>query len=542
MKKILYLIKEKRPLQVRLLALFLVLIYLPILFNVFFIQRQTISAVREDKLTNIEESLHRTAASLDQTAVDIQNLLEDRASQPGIQKGVEDYYLLPEPGRDNFHLYMDRQMTDIENSSPYLRHSSVFTLEGDHFSPEDFWHEDISGSSFYQDLTAEVLEEGWHFLPSEEIYNPVYYEENSKEEISQSLVYVQSLKNLEGNALVGYLISIIDRDNFMELYQNVFIGEGGRLALWNHQEEPLNAAEEQAFPMDLRAGIFETRDFNTLVVEGEPKVFYSVSLESFPGILTARIPEAYLTHSIEGPLRLNLYLMILISTLISLWVFIEIIIISNIASQKETAHYRLTLSEELNEKLRMYKHDFSNHLQIIQGLLHLGHGDRALKYLNKISGQGKMIYDTYEIGIPELEVVMYDALQKGKEQGIEVNIQTTELPTSLPINIYDLVKALSNLIKNAVETMALYPEKHRVLNIALSEEENWYVFKVSNNIPLIPREDQSRIFEKGFTTKEKGDGFGLYMVQSLIEKHQGTVDLIVDQDGNHFYVKIPKNK
>ncbi len=542
MKKILYLIKEKRPLQVRLLALFLILIYLPILFNVLFIQRQTIATVRDDKLTSIEESLQRTTDSLDQTAVDMAKLLEDRSNQPGIQKGVEDYYQLPEQGQVNFHQYMDRQLRDIENTSLYLRHSSVFTLEGDYFTPEAFWHEDISESSFYQDLIAEALEEGWHFLPPEEIYDPVYYEEVHNREITQSLVYVQSLTNLEGNAIVGYMVSVIDQESFMELYQNVFIGEQGRLALWNHEKEPLNTAEEQAFPMDLRAEIFQTENSNTLEVGGESMVFYSVSLESFPGILTARIPESYLTRSIEGPLRLNLYLMMLISTLISIWVFIEIIIISNIASEKETAHNRLALSEELNEKLRMYKHDFSNHLQIIQGLIQLGHGDRALKYVNKISGQGKMIYDTYDIGIPEIEVVMYDALHRGQKEDIEVNIKTMELPPSLGMNIYDLVKCLTNLIKNAFEAMALHPVKYRVLTIELFEEKDYYVFKVSNNIPLISEEDQARIFEKGFTTKEKGDGFGLYMVRSLLEKNQGTVDLIVDQEGNHFYLRIPKRK
>ena len=542
MKKILYLIKDKRPLQVRLLALFLMLIYLPILFNVFFIQRQTISTVREDKLASIDESLQRTAESLDQTAVDIENLLQDRSNQPGIQKGVEDYYLLPEQAQENFQLYINRQLADLENSSLYLRHGSVFTLEGDHFSPEDFWHEDLSAGSFYQDLILEVLADGWHFLSLEEIYHPAYLEENPKEEIAQSLIYIQSLHNLDGNAVVGYIVAMIDQENIQELYQNVFIGEEGQLALWSHYEEPINVEEGQAFPPEHRTGMFQAPGFNTREVEGESMVFYSASLESFPGILTAKIPETSLTQTIEGPLRLNLYMMIFISTLISIWVFIEIVIISNIATEKETAHYRLTLSEELNEKLRMYKHDFSNHLQIIQGLIQLGHGDRALKYLNKISGQGKMIYDTYEIGIPELEVVMYDALHRGKEKDIEVNIKTMELPASLPINIYDLVKALTNLIKNAFEAMELYPEKQRTLTIELFEENQHYVFKVSNNIPLIPEEERSRIFEKGFTTKEKGDGFGLYMVKSLIEKQQGSVDVNVDDEGNHFFLRIPKEK
>ena len=540
MKKILYLIKEKRPLQLRLLALFLLLIYLPILFNVFFIQRQTINAVKDEKLDTIEESLERTANSIDQTAVGIESLLQERSDQPGVQKGVEDYPQLPEQNQENFRQFMNRQMTDIDNTSAYLRHSSVFTLEGDFFTPESIWHEDLPETSFYQSLMTEVLEKGWHFLSPEEIFDPLYYEENYQNQFSTSILYVQGITNLDGNALVGYLVSVIDMESFTDLYQMLFIGEGGKMALWSPEEASLTTEEERAFPLDLRGRIFESRDFTTLELDGESLVFYSTSLGTFPGILTARVPEASLTQSIVGPLRLNLYLMIFISTLISLWVFVEIMIISNIATEKETAHYRLTLSEELNEKLRMYKHDFSNHLQIIQGLIHLGHGDRALKYLNKISGQGKMIYDTYEIGIPELEVVMYDALMQGREQGIEVKVKTTELPVSLPINIYDLVKALTNLIKNAFEAMALYPDKHRELTMEITEDGETYGFRVSNNLPLIPEENRTKIFEKGFTTKEKGDGFGLYMVKSLIEKHQGSLELVVDEEGNHFYITIPK--
>lgn len=541
MKKILYLIKNKRPLQLRLLALFLILIYLPILFNVFFIQRQTVSAVKEDKLVSIEESLKKTGDSLDQTAARIGKLLEERSRLPGVQKGVEDYHLLPEQAQANFHDYMNRQLTDIDNASVYVRQSSIFTLEGDRFVTEDVWHENFGETTFYQDLLAESLEDGWHFLPVGEVYRPDYIESSDEyREHSEALIYVQGLQNLEGNALVGYILSTIDQRRFSELYENVFIGEGGDLSLWSDKTQSFLMKDSDSFPEDLRRRIFDSENFTTEERDGASITYYSVLLDSFPGRLIASIPESTLTQSIEGPLRLNLYLMILISTLISIWVFVEIIIISNIATQKETASYRLTLSEELNEKLRMYKHDFSNHLQIIQGLIQLGHSDRALKYLKKISGQGKMIYDNYEIGIPELEVVLYDALLQAKERDIEVHIQTTELPSSIPISIYDLVKALSNLIKNAFEAMEPYPDKHRVLSIKIFEEKDDYVFKISNNLPLIPKEDQNRIFEKGFTTKKSGDGFGLYMVQDLIEKHQGSIDLVVDDEGNHFFLRLPK--
>jgi len=69
---------------------------------------------------------------------------------------------------------------------------------------------------------------------------------------------------------------------------------------------------------------------------------------------------------------------------------------------------------------------------------------------------------------------------------------------------------------------------------------------VTDNGPGIPQELQDQVLEPFFTTKEPGEGtgLGLAMVYSIVEEHQGTLDIIspvdkVLQKGTKFVIKLP---
>ncbi len=52
-------------------------------------------------------------------------------------------------------------------------------------------------------------------------------------------------------------------------------------------------------------------------------------------------------------------------------IIIEIFILSNLMTRNEMSSYRLDVIEKMNDKLRMYKHDFNNYLQIVHSLLEM---------------------------------------------------------------------------------------------------------------------------------------------------------------------------
>jgi two-component system, OmpR family, sensor histidine kinase ChvG len=65
---------------------------------------------------------------------------------------------------------------------------------------------------------------------------------------------------------------------------------------------------------------------------------------------------------------------------------------------------------------------------------------------------------------------------------------------------------------------------------------------LGDNGPGVAPADQERLFEPFFTTKraEGGTGLGLPIARSLIEAHQGALDLVPSSEGAQFLLTVPR--
>jgi len=99
-------------------------------------------------------------------------------------------------------------------------------------------------------------------------------------------------------------------------------------------------------------------------------------------------------------------------------------------------------------------------------------------------------------------------------------------------------KVIEELLINAAE---LSHGTGGVIQLRMSRDEKNYIIEVEDNGVGIPKENQSRIFERGFTTKTTGTGQGLFYIREAVEKVlRGTISVKSEADqGTIFRIEIP---
>ena len=129
-------------------------------------------------------------------------------------------------------------------------------------------------------------------------------------------------------------------------------------------------------------------------------------------------------------------------------------------------------------------------------------------------------------------------------------VVTCQLNENLPTILADpdqLRQVFSNLIQNGIQAMsstssAEIPDggqltiKTEVLNA------DWVAISFTDTGVGIPEKDREKLFEPLFTTKAKGIGLGLALVKTLVEGHNGRVEVQSDGvpgKGSVFTIKLP---
>ena len=110
---------------------------------------------------------------------------------------------------------------------------------------------------------------------------------------------------------------------------------------------------------------------------------------------------------------------------------------------------------------------------------------------------------------------------------------------SAPMDQAQLQQVLVNLIKNAMQAMT----RGGTLTLCTGEGTDGVWVSVEDTGNGIPQEQINRIFEPFYTTKEKGSGLGLMIVQRIIRAHGGRIELESHVGrGTTFRVWLPQRR
>ena len=149
-----------------------------------------------------------------------------------------------------------------------------------------------------------------------------------------------------------------------------------------------------------------------------------------------------------------------------------------------------------------------------------------------------------EMSLVNINEIVERSLSIMERQALFQNIKIKKSYVSnLPKIVADsaqLQQVFVNIILNAAEAM----NGNGILTIStsLNGDGTFIEIKFSDTGHGIKEEDQKRLFEPFFTTKEvgKGTGLGLAISYSIIQKHQGTIEVKSEVGkGSTFNVKLP---
>jgi signal transduction histidine kinase len=116
-------------------------------------------------------------------------------------------------------------------------------------------------------------------------------------------------------------------------------------------------------------------------------------------------------------------------------------------------------------------------------------------------------------------------------------VRECQCEASILVDIGRFSRVLLNLIKNSIEAMP----KGGVLTIALYEDQDGVVFKLSDTGTGIPAHLLPRIFEPFITHgKTKGTGLGLAIAKNVVDAHSGQIEVQSEEgNGTTFKLRLP---
>jgi nitrogen fixation/metabolism regulation signal transduction histidine kinase len=102
-----------------------------------------------------------------------------------------------------------------------------------------------------------------------------------------------------------------------------------------------------------------------------------------------------------------------------------------------------------------------------------------------------------------------------------------------------LIRVITNLVKNAIQSIPENQTEKTIL-VSVKKEENNVLILVKDNGIGIEAENIDRIFEPKFTTKNSGMGLGLGIIKNIIENYKGSITFETEYGkGATFTVSLP---
>lgn len=173
--------------------------------------------------------------------------------------------------------------------------------------------------------------------------------------------------------------------------------------------------------------------------------------------------------------------------------------------------------EVMYRKMRGWRHDYHNHIQVLKANMSLGQYEQAEQYLDGLEKDLTTVDTVLKTGNVMVDAILNSKLSMIQERRIAVDA-TAIVPGDISIAGVDLAVLIGNLLDNAMEACMQVPEeKDRFIRIYVDIIKKQLYISVTNSMVGKARRTGSRYL----SGKAGNHGFGLLRIDSIVNKYHG---------------------
>lgn len=176
--------------------------------------------------------------------------------------------------------------------------------------------------------------------------------------------------------------------------------------------------------------------------------------------------------------------------------------------------------ETMYQKMRGWRHDYHNHIQVLKAHVELGRYEEAKQYLDTLNDDLTTVDTVMKTGNVMVDAILNSKLTMIREKGIQVDA-TAMVPQDVPFSGIDLSVLIGNLLDNAMEAcLQVRDKEERFIRIYIDIIKKQLYVSVSNSM-------NGRAKRKGLqylSTKAGLHGFGLMRIDRIASKYGGFVN------------------